>query len=167
MTFKPGDHPAFFQSAAPEGRSRESTLRLDRDGQFWHEGEIVAHPGLAAGMHTWLRRHPDDRRFILSNGYDWTYVTVDDAPYFVQAVKRLGERLVLTLSDGTDEAWDARTTRTGPDGALYVTVKAGVQDGPFEAKFTRLAQQGLAPHLEAGLDGRPGVRLDGEVVPIG
>ena len=26
-------------------------------------------------------RHPDDGRYILTNGYDWTYFTVDDAPY--------------------------------------------------------------------------------------
>ena len=68
---------------APEGRSRESTIRLDADGRFFHEGERVEHPGLEAAMHTWIARHPDDGRYILTNGYDWTYFTVDDVPFFV------------------------------------------------------------------------------------
>ncbi len=69
---KPGDHPEFFRFPAPEGRSRESTIRLDAEGRFWHEGNPVEHPKLAQAMHGWVSRHPDDHRFILTNGYDWT-----------------------------------------------------------------------------------------------
>src|SRR5512138_1092762 len=80
---KPGDHPEFFRFPAPEGRSRESTIRLDAEGRFWHEQLLVEHRKLAAAMHTWISRHPDDGRYILTNGYDWTYFTVEDAPYTV------------------------------------------------------------------------------------
>src|SRR5215472_2124596 len=44
---KPGDHPEFFRFPAPEGRSRESTIRLDAEGHFFHEGHKVEHPKLA------------------------------------------------------------------------------------------------------------------------
>ena len=162
---KPGEHPGFFRFPAPEGRSRESTIRLDASGTFFHDGQPVDHPGLAMAMHTWIRKHPDDGRFILSNGYDWTYVTVDDAPFFVRAVRPDGDRVVLALSDGTEEAWDPATTRTGPDGALYAQVKRSAGSS-LEAKFTRHAQTALSPllTLEGGL---PAVRLGGRAVVIG
>src|SRR5580704_9868593 len=84
---KPGDHPDFFRFPAPEGRSRESSIRLDANGHFWHDGAPVEHLGLADALHGWISRHPDDGRYILTNGYDWTYFSVDDAPYFVRALR--------------------------------------------------------------------------------
>jgi uncharacterized protein len=144
---KPGDHPQFFRFPAPEGRSRESTIRLDAAGRFWHDGRRVDHLALAAAFHSWIGRHPDDGRFILSNGYDWTYVTVEDAPYVVLAL-RIGARgVTLQLSDGTAEPWRPESTRVGPDGALYALVKPDSPGGPCEAKFTQHAQSSLAPLL--------------------
>src|SRR4051794_13173120 len=121
---KPGDHPEFFRFPAPEGRSRESTIRLDAQGRFWHDDALVEHAGLAAAFSTWIARHPDDGRFILTNGYDWTYFRVDDAPYFVRSLRIEPSRIVLALSDGTDEDWDPSSSRVGPDGALRAMVKA-------------------------------------------
>jgi hypothetical protein len=165
---KPGDHPQFFRFPAPEGASRESTIRLDGEGRFFHEGNLVEHPGLAAAMHTWIRRHPDDGRFILSNGYDWTYFTVEDAAYSVKRVAEQGGALWLELSDGTRERWDPRASRVGQGGALYAVVKRSQPGGdqPFEAKFTRHAQTELAPYL-VEVDGRAGARLGGQTVVIG
>ncbi len=157
---KPIDHPEFFRFPAPAGRSRESSIRLDGNGAFTHEGEPVRHPGLAQAMHTWIRRHPDDGRFILSNGYDWTYFTVSDAPFTVRSVRQDGDALVLGLSDATEEAWVPADTRTGPDGALYARVKRAYAGAPFEAKFTRHAQTALEPFL-VEVDGRAFVELGG------
>ena len=144
---KPGDHPEFFRFPAPEGRSRESTLRLDAEGRFWHEGNLVEHAKLAQAMHGWVSRHPDDGRYILTNGYDWTYFTVEDAPYFVRSVKVGPDAVLLELSDGTEEPWEPGSTRIGANDALYARVKAGSERGAFEAKFTRFAQAQLAPVL--------------------
>lgn len=150
---KPGDHPEFFRFPAPEGRSRESTIRLDRLGRFWHDGAPVEHAGMAKAFASWLRRHPDDGRFILSNGYDWTYLTVEDTPFFVVRVIFPEEinstkesalpELVLELSDGSQEPLDIRQLKEGEDGSLYVDVKAG----EYEARFTQFAQLQLAPLL--------------------
>jgi uncharacterized protein len=152
---KPGDHPEFFRFPAPEGRSRESTIRLDALGRFWHDGARVEHPGMASALRSWVSRHPDDGRYILTNGYDWTYFTVEDAPHFVQSLRIEPDRIVLVLADGTDEAWEPETTRTGPDGALYAVVKRQANGGPYEAKFTPHAQSSLEPVLVDG----PAVRL--------
>jgi hypothetical protein len=166
---RPGDHPEFFRFPAPEGRSRESTIRLDADGKFTHDGEPVVHPGLAQAMHTWIRRHPDDGRYILSNGYDWTYFTVADAPYTVRALREDAGRIILALSDATEEAWVPAESRVGADGALYARVKrGGAGSAPFEAKFTRHAQAALAPYLVAAEDdGRPAVRIGERTQHIG
>ncbi len=162
---KPGEHPEFFRFPAPEGRSRESTIRLEADGSFTHDGEPVVHRGLAQAMHTWIRRHPDDGRFILSNGYDWTYITVLDAPFTVLGVHEDRDRLVLSLSDGTSEPWVVADTRIGGDGALYVRVKRTLGAG-FEARFSRHAQAALAPFLVES-DGRPAVQVGERVEVIG
>jgi hypothetical protein len=160
---KPGDHPEFFRLPPPEGRSRESSIRLDAEGRFFHEGRPVAHPKLAQAMHTWIGRHPDDGRFILSNGYDWSYFTVEDAPFFVRALRLDGDSAVLVLSDGSEEPWRPRKTRIARNGALYTEVKPDTRGGPFDAKFTRHAQASLAPLLEDD-DGVPAVTLHGEHV---
>jgi hypothetical protein len=162
---KPGDHPEFFRFPPPEGRSRESTIRLDAEGHFTHDGAPVEHPKLADAMHTWIRRHPDDGRYILSNGYDWSYFTVEDAPFFVRAVGVEPSRVVLRLSDGTEETWDPLKTRIAESGALYTTIKASAPGGPYEAKFTRHAQASLAPVLEEE-NGVPVAHLAGERFPL-
>jgi len=151
---RPGDHPEFFRFPAPEGRSRESSIVLDPNGRFFHEGQLVSHPGLVAALHQWIDRHPDDQRYILTNGYDWTYFTVEDAPYFVRAITSGGE---LELSDGSTEPFPESGYRIGRADALYCSVKGG----RFEARFTPAAQTGLGPFLaeeEGGLVLRIGER---------
>lgn len=126
---------------------------LDAEGRFIHDGTVVEHAGMARAFASWIRRHPDDGRFILSNGYDWTYFTVEDVPFFVEAVKNVGDAPWLVLSDGSEEPLVADTLRSGPTGALYLRVKKGA----FEARFLRFAQLGLAPWVEETPDG--GVEL--------
>lgn len=158
---KPGDHPDFFRLPPPEGRSRESTIRLDREGHFFHEGARVEHPGLEAAMHTWIARHPDDGRFILTNGYDWTYFTVEDVPYFVRSVRVEPERVVLRLSDGSEETWNPEKTRVSGD-RIYTAVKGGAS----EARFDRHAQNALGPILEEDADGRLAVKIGSRLVVL-
>ena len=165
---RPGDHPQFFRFPAPEGRSRESTIRIDARGQFWHDGERVEHPGLAAALHSWISRHPDAGRYILTNGYDWTYFAVDDAPYFVASVRIEGDRVVLLLSDRTEDSWEPEATRVGEDGALRAVVKRSAAGGPYEAKFTPQAQSSLGPILVESSDGgAPKVLIGGRARAVG
>jgi hypothetical protein len=138
---KPGDHPDFFRLPAPEGRSRESSIVLDRHGRFFHEGAPVEHAGLAAAFASWLARHPDDGRHILANGYDWCYLTVEATPFFV--TKFNAESGDAELSDGTTEPLDAESLHVDDDGVLRVAVKGGRE----EARFSRQAQLAIAPLL--------------------
>lgn len=141
---RPADHPEFFLRPAPEGRSRESTIRLDGEGRFWHDDVLVEHPRLQAALHQWITRHPENGRFILSNGYDWTYLAVEDVPFFVKAVA-FHDEPSLVLSDETREPFPQHGYRVGRGGALYCPVKSGT----CEARFTPSAQNGLGELLEA------------------
>jgi uncharacterized protein len=154
---RPADHPDFFRLPPPPGRSRESTIRLDRQGRFFHDQEPVTHPGMARAFASWIGRHPDDGRFILNNGWDWTYFEVEEAPFFIDGVEASDERPVLILSDGSREPLDPTTLRTGEAEVLYVRVKGG----QFEARFRQAAQIGLAPWLEEAPGGQPSLVIAG------
>lgn len=157
---KPGDHPEFFRSSAPDGRSRESTIRVDRYGHWFHDDEPVEHARMLAALPTWIARHPDDGRWILSNGYDWCYVTVDATGYFVIELDVCGDVAKVRLSDGTEEALDLRSLSIDDDDVVRCAVKGGA----CEARFTRLAQLALSPWL---CDSEPlGIELGGIRYPI-
>ena len=160
---RPGDHPDFFRLPAPEGRSRESTIRLDRDGRFFHDGELVTHRGMARAFASWIARHPDDGRFILTNGYDWTYFTVEGTPYFVEGVRAGADGPVLVLFDGTEEPLDPAALRLADDGVFTTTVK----DGAFDARFLRTAQLELAPFLDEEGDGTVALVTPSSRRPVG
>ena len=132
-----------FTAGPPPGASRESTIRLDAEGRFWHDGDRVSHPALEKALHSWISRHPDDGRLILTNGYDWTYFQVDDAPFTVTALHVVGDRATLVLSDDSEEPLVPEALRTGAANALYTRVKGGA----FDARFSRHAQLALAPLL--------------------
>lgn len=146
---KPGDHPDFFRLPPPPGASRESSIVLDEQGRFWHDGALVEHAGMARAFASWIQRHPDDGRFILSNGFDWTYFSVRDVPYFVKGVRSVDGAPVAELSDGSEELLAAGTLETDAAGAAYCRVKSGA----FEAKFTPAAQIALGPWLAEAASG--------------
>jgi len=163
---KPSDDPNFFRLPPPPGRSRESTIHLDSSGRFRHDGELVDHEGVARAMHTWIARHPFDGRFVLVNGYDWTYFTVDDVPFFIEAVAGSADHPELVFRDGTREPWTAEALYAGQEDALYTWVKHRTPGGPYLAKFDPGAQLQLAPWLDE-VDGEARVTLRGRLVPMG
>jgi len=155
---RPGDHPEFFRFPAPEGRSRESSIVLDAEGRFQHDGVVVEHPGMVRAFASWIGLHPDDGRFILNNGYDWTYFRVEDVPYFVLDLREEGGKLWLRLSDGSESPLDPGTLAEGARGALYAAVKGG----RFRARFRQAAQTALAPWLSSAENGRLFLEFAGE-----
>jgi hypothetical protein len=160
---KPGEHPDFYRFAPPPGTSRESTIRLDAEGKFWHDGERVDHPALEKALHEWIALHPDDGRYILTNGYDWTYFKVDDAPYIVRTLRVKADGVSLVLSDESEEPLAPETLRVGAGDALYVKVKGG----KFTARFSRHAQTALAPILHEDKPGVLRLTVGGRDYPIG
>jgi hypothetical protein len=159
---KPGDHPDFFRFPPPPGRSRESRIVLDASGRFWNEGRLIEHQAMSAAFASWIRRHPDDGRYVLTNGYDWTYFTVEDAPFVVRHVEERGGNAILSLFDGTEEPLDPSGVFVSPDGVLYVRVKCG----EFEARLSAPAQSAMVPFIGEDTAGEPCVELRGNQFPI-
>jgi uncharacterized protein len=152
---KPGDHPDFYRFPAPAGRSRESTIVLDAKGGFHHDGEPVEHRGLARALASWIDRHPDDGRYILTNQYDWCYFTVEATPYFVTGVRTSARPVTIDLFDGTTELLDPKGLSIDAEGVLRLRVK----DSAHEARFTRSAQLAMEPLLS---DDGLAIMIDGQ-----
>jgi uncharacterized protein len=157
---KPGDHPEFFRFPPPEGRSRESTIRLSKEGRFFHEGAPVEHVGMHQAFASWLTRHPDDGRYILSNGYDWSYVTVEGAARFVRSVHSGEERLRVELLEGSELELEPSQLSVDAEGALWLRLPDNER-----ARFTPAAQLELAPWL-IEREGTTGIEVAGRFFGI-
>ncbi len=135
---------------------------LDARGRFWNAGVPIDHDSMAVAFASWIRKHPDDGRFILTNGYDWTYFKVEDAPFFVKHVEALDGGARLRLFDDTEESLTPGTVSVSDAGVLYTRVKpAG-----FEARFHPTAQAEMVEFVAEGPDGTPCIELAGRQFPI-
>ncbi|HEX3593531.1 MAG TPA: hypothetical protein VHU80_00455 [Polyangiaceae bacterium] len=135
---------------------------LDELGRF-HNGPIpIDHEAMATAFATWIAIHPDDGRFILTNGYDWTYFTVKDAPFLVRHVETTPDGAVLRLFDGTEEPLDPGSVTVSSTGVFYVRVKGG----RFEARLAPGAQKEMVDVLDEGADGTPLVRFGAAEYPV-
>lgn len=136
--------------------SRESRIRIDRDGYVWHEGQRIEHEGLAQGLARWIAVDPESDRYVMRNALDWCFITVDDAPIVVRSIVR-GERgqVLLDLSDGAREPLDPMTLRVDADEVPYCDVRGGALPARFSraaafALFESAVPQGEGYALEIG-----------------
>jgi hypothetical protein len=124
---------------------RQSGIRLDGEGRFWHEGAVVTHHGLVAALWRWLDRNPDGRWVLRLDEKRFVWLDVDDVPYVVRSARWEGERALIRLSDDSEEelAYETLHLRgTQP----YCSVK----QGRFEARVSTLAWNTLAERIEDG-----------------
>lgn len=132
-----------------EGRTRETTIRRDAQGRWFHDGEPLGHPNLIRSFECWIKR-AEDGRWCLRNDINWAYFTLEGPPLFVRAARvAAGDRVVLTLSNGTEEPLRPETLRQDAEGALY----CDAADGTLVARFERHAQAHLERVLGEDADG--------------
>jgi hypothetical protein len=120
---------------------RQSGIRLDAEGRFWHEGGEVTHAGLRAAFFRWLDRNPDGRWVLRLDEKRFVYLDVDDAPFLIRSIGWEGERARAVLSDGSEEMLDLATLRLDGERA-YATVKSR-----FPARLSTQAWAALADRL--------------------
>lgn len=132
---------------------------LDERGRFWNGPFLIDHAAMTRAFASWIRRHPDDGRFILTNGYDWTYFTVKDSPFFVRRATRAADDsgVALELSDGTEEALDPAAVTVSDDGVLYARVK----NGQYSARFLSGAQAEMVDVIDEDSEGKPCLEVGG------
>lgn len=147
MTTTP-TRPSFdWNTPVPAPFTRESSIRLDKRGKFWHNGNEVEHAGLERAMHAWIKKHPENKRFVLENGYDWCYLTVDCTPFLVVAIHYDEGAFITTLSDGTRAPLLVGSLRLNAEGDILCDVKLDRTDGPYEARFDTYAATQLSEWL--------------------
>ncbi|MEK6608451.1 MAG: DUF1285 domain-containing protein [Myxococcota bacterium] len=118
--------PSDDEKSDPFERFRQTGLRLDRDGRWWHEGGRVEHAGMARAFSRWVDRLDDGRYVLRLDEKRYAYVEVEDAPLVARSarVEGVGVRVWLSLSDETEEALDPATlARRG--GQLYCRARGG------------------------------------------
>lgn len=136
---------------------RQSGIRLDAEGRFWHEGAEVTHHGLRAAFWRWLDRNPDGRWVLRLDDKRFVYLDVDDAPFVVRSLRWEGERAWLRLSDDSEEELAYGSVRLR-DGRPYCDVRGG----RFEARLATSAWGALGERIEGTT-----LRAAGQQWPIG
>jgi uncharacterized protein len=147
-------------STTPPSEWKLPDLRVDRDGDWYDDGQQITHPGILANLRGNLRR--DSQGYFIQTRVRIP-VAVDDVPFAVVRVERRGDDLHGYLNDGTEEPLDPATLRVGAEDVPYIAVKGGA----FEARFTRAAAWQLlqlAEHDEAS--GASVLRVGGGAWPL-
>lgn len=117
-------------------------LTVNPEGEWFHEGEEITHPGILANLMRNLRR--DETGYFIQAGPVRIPVEVADAPFVVVRVEAVGARPRVTLNDGTQETLDPTTLRLTAAGIPYCRIKGG----QFEARFSRAAAYQLGSLIE-------------------
>ncbi len=138
----------------------DSGIRLDREGRWWHDDELVEHSKIIEAFNTGLVP-TEDGRFKLQFGWDWCFVEVEDAAYRVTAIDSRPDGVGLRLSDRTAEPLAPESLALDADGVLCCRVK----QGRAKARFTRDAQFALGEFLEEE-NGQLVVRAGGRSWPL-
>ena len=122
----------------------DSGLRLDKEGRWWHDDELVEHPKVIEAFNRGLSR-ADDGRYRLDFGSDWCFVQVDDCAFRVLVVDGDAQTgLSVRLSDRTSERLNLESLEIDEEGILRCVVKGG----RAKARFSREAQAAMGPFLE-------------------
>jgi uncharacterized protein len=123
------------------GLTRETTIRRDAQGRWFHDGTPLEHTGLTRAFDRWVER-ADDGRYCLKNDINWAYITLEGPPYLVRSLQITpAGQVTLLLSNDSSEPLRPETLRMGEDGALY----CDVGDGTLPARFDRHAATLLEP----------------------
>ena len=123
------------EPSLPPGRSRETTIRRDAEGRWFHEGERVDNEAVARAFDRWVDR-AEDGRLILHNDVNWAYVHIEGPPVFVTSAHPGVGEVTLYLSDGRTEPLAPRSLRQDAEGRLYCDVRGGRLWAGFSRKAT-------------------------------
>jgi hypothetical protein len=104
---------------------RQTGIRLDREGRFWHEDGEVTHERFRQALLRWLDLLPDGRPILRLDDTRYAYVDVDDALLLVTSLRWEDDRAFLTINDGSEEELRYDTLEQAADNTLYCKVRDG------------------------------------------
>lgn len=140
---------------------RQSGLRLDRQGRFWHTGEEVIHTRLHKTLLRWLDVLPDGRPILRLDDERFAYLEVEDSMLLVTSARWQGDELIIRLNDDSEEELAYDSLSQAGDDALYCRVR----QGRLSARVLTQAYYKLAEAIEESPDGYL-LRARGKAFPI-
>jgi uncharacterized protein len=146
-------------------RLRRSGIRIDREGEFQHQGEPVVHEGLRRALYRWLDRLPDGRTILRLDAERFVYVDVDDTPLVARAARIEGvppHGVALALSDGSEERLHPETLTIDASGVMRCLVR----NRRLPARLATSAATIVADLVE-DRPGGPVLMMGGRAFPLG
>ena len=122
-------------------------IRIDRDGVWRYRGAEMYRKDIVRELAGFLRK--TEKGYCLEiPGVDYADIEVEDTPLVVVSVdrQRAGEeeRIVLLLSDGSEEVLNLHTLSISPENVLYCVIR----EGKFPCRFLRKSYYQLTRYLE-------------------
>jgi uncharacterized protein len=139
-----------------------SSMRIARDGTWFHEGRPIARPEMVRLFSTILRREPDGS-FVLVTPAEKLTIEVEDAPFVAVEVKAEDGTLAFRLNTGDVVVADADHPlrfEQRPEGPHpYLQVRPGLDALVSRPVYYELAELALASDP-------PGVWSSGTFFPV-
>lgn len=104
-------------------KMRAIGLRLDRTGDFWHDGAKVTHPRLRQALLRWLDVRDDGKDVIRLDDKRYAYVEIEDAHLRAKSAHWDADRCRVLWDDDQEEELDYAHLRQAEDHALYTTAR--------------------------------------------
>ncbi|MBL4632451.1 MAG: DUF1285 domain-containing protein [Kofleriaceae bacterium] len=140
---------------------RETGIRLDRAGRFWHEDGEITHQRFRKTLLRWLDTREDGRIVLRLDGERYAYIDIDDAALLVTSMVWRDGVPMITLNDDSEEYLDCDTLEQAPDNSIYCRVR----EGKLLARFLTQPYYKLADFIEEIEDGFA-LRVGNKLYPI-
>ncbi|MBE9546269.1 MAG: DUF1285 domain-containing protein [Proteobacteria bacterium] len=124
-------------------------IRIDKEGVWYYNGAEMFRKEILDIFYQNLKRD-ESGRYIIELENDRCYLDVEDTPFVVKAVYRLGskddgsEAIHILLNDRTEEEIDPGTLWIEKDNVLYCSVK----NNQFYARFSRAGYYQIVNYIE-------------------
>lgn len=121
----------------------DGSLKLDRFGQWWHQGRPFLNVKLSEFFHRSIIWDNELQRYLLQIGAQRATFNCEDTAYFVRQLLDQQCPWQIKLNDQSCETFDAGSLKLGAENQIYCLVK----DAKHRARFSREAYQALLPHV--------------------
>jgi len=116
---------------------------IDKRGN-WFQDRIKIRHRITYLYNNKLLKRDEEGRYYLDEGSGKLYIEVEDTPFVVKMVKKMGKDFFIILNDETQEKLDLETLTINSENIPYAKIK----QGKFDARFTRAAYYEFMKYLK-------------------
>lgn len=121
-------------------------LKLDRHGDWFHEGKAFERKALSDLFHRSIVWDSEDKEFFIQIGKERARFEIEDVPYFVRSIETEKPQTIILLG-GHSEALNPNEFYLGSENQIYYRLSSG-----HTARLTRAAHQTLMNFCESDSD---------------